>query len=129
GIRKRGARRFGGEAAGRFAVRGDVAAANPSALDDPFIRRVDGCGELVIGDQALRQRASDAGNNRSPAHWAASFAKACARKLSRSSPIFRVMSLRTMLAATRIALATPLALALPWLFTTNPLSPRKTAPL
>jgi hypothetical protein len=29
----------------------------------------------------------------------------------------------------RIALATPLAFALPWLFTTMPLRPRKTAPL
>ena len=32
------------------------------------------------------------------------------------------------LAATPMALATPLGLALPWLFTTTPLRPRKTAP-
>ena len=43
--------------------------------------------------------------------------------------ILRVMSSRTIRAATRMALATPLSLALPWLFTTRPLRPRKTAPL
>ena len=41
----------------------------------------------------------------------------------------RVMSSATSLAATPIALATPCASAPPWLFTTMPFSPRKTAPL
>src|SRR5204863_501016 len=49
--------------------------------------------------------------------------------LARSSEILRVRSSRTIRAATRIALAAPRSVALPWLFTTSPLRPRKTAPL
>src|SRR6185437_7476032 len=102
--------------------------ADPGTLDDPLVTRIDALGELVVGDLAPGQRAADARDDRS-SHSAASPAKACARKLSRSSPIFRVMSLRTIIAETRIALATPFGFAEPWLFTTRPLRPRKTAPL
>src|SRR5690348_8880885 len=119
----------GGEARGGFAVARDIAAADARAFDDPRIGRVDGLRELVVSDSPLGQRRAGAEHDRMQAHCAASLAKAWARKLSRSSPIFRVMSLRTIDAATRIALATPLGLAPPWLFTTSPLSPRKTAPL
>src|SRR3954470_20906102 len=128
-MRKRLACSIGGEARGGLAFAGDVARADPGALDDPLIGRVDGLRQLVVGDSPPRQSAAGAQHNRMDAHCAASLAKAWARKLSRSSPILRMMSLRTIRAATPIALATPLALALPWLFTTRPLSPRKTAPL
>src|SRR6476646_7792439 len=94
-------RRLGRQAGGRLAVAGDVAVADAGALDDPLVRRVDRLRQLLVGDLALRQRAPDPGDDRAAGHSAASPAKAWARKLSRSSPIFRVMSLRTMLAETR----------------------------
>src|SRR5207248_3834722 len=129
GMIERAARGLGSEAARRLPVRRDVAVADTGALDDPLIGRVDGLGQFLIGNAARWQRAANAGDDRAARHSAASLAKAWARKLSRSSPIFLVMSLRTMLAATRIALATPFELAPPWLFTISPLRPRKTAPL
>src|SRR5438270_13918157 len=126
---ERAPRGLGREAASRLPVRRDVAVADTGALDDPLVSRVDRLRQLRVGDLAPRERAADAGNDRAARHSAASPAKAWARKLTRSSPIFRVMSLRTIVAATRIALATPLAVAPPWLFTTRPFRPRKTAPL
>ena len=108
---------------------GDIARADPGALDDPLIGRIDGLRQLVVGDSPPRQSAPGAEHNRVKSHCAASLAKACARKLSRSSPILRMMSLRTIRAATPIAFAMPFGLAAPWLFTTRPFSPRKTAPL
>ena len=87
-------------------------------------------GQLGVGDAPRRQRragADDAasGGVISPPPAAALWAET----LARSSAILRVRSSRTIRAATRIALATPLSLAPPWLFTTRPLRPRKTAPL
>src|SRR6185369_14233440 len=96
----------------RLAFAGDMARANAGALDDPLVGRIDGFRELLVAHHALRQSAADSANNRTASHCAASLAKAWARKLSRSSPIFRVMSLRIMRAETWIALATPLGLAL-----------------
>ena len=90
--------------------------------------RIDPLGELGIGDAARRQRGTGADDDRTAAHCAASWARR-ADTLARSSVILRVRSSRTIRAATRTALATPLSLALPWLFTTMPLRPRKTAPL
>ena len=125
--RQRLPRRLGRQRRGRLAVAGDVARLDAGALDDPFVRGVDPLGELGIGHPPRGQRRSGAGDPRPP-HASTPFA-ARAETLARSSVILRVMSSRTIRAATRIALATPLSVALPWLFTTRPLRPRKTAPL
>src|SRR5690349_7124791 len=101
--------RVRGETCRRLSLARDIAASDPGPLDDPFVGRVDGLRELLVGHLALREGASGAKDSRTP-HLEFPLAKACARKLSRSSPILRVISFLTMLAATWIALATPLGL-------------------
>src|SRR3546814_10082974 len=56
-----------------------------------FRSRIDGLSQLFVGDFPFRQRAAGAEHDRTDRHFAAPLAKACARKLSRSSPIFSVM--------------------------------------
>ena len=107
GMFERRARGVGGERRGGFALAGDVAAADAGALDDPFVGGVDDADKLIIVDAAGGKRGAGAGDDRSQRHWAVPLAKAWARNWSRSSPIRRVMSLRTIRAATPMALAMP----------------------
>src|SRR5204863_9916686 len=106
---------------GRLFGAGDMAEADAGTLDDPLVRGVDLLRQFVVRHPPGWKRRARAGDDRTN-HAAAS-------KFRRSSAIRRVRSARTILAALPIAVATPSSLALPWLFTTSPFRPRKTAPL
>src|SRR5690606_13700240 len=126
------ARGIDGERGGRFVVLGDIALADAGALDDPLVAGIDALRELGIGDHAARKRRAAAADDRAD-HFAPPLPLVTRRRASpsaaRSALIRWVRSSSSRRAATATALATPAALALPWLFTTTPLRPRKTAPL
>ena len=94
---ERAPRGVGGKARGRLAFARDVAAADAGALDDPLVGGVDASWPAPRWSRsASAARCRRRARPNASAHCAASLAKAWARKLSRSSAIFRMMSLRTM---------------------------------
>src|SRR5205085_12307575 len=102
----------------------DATLADPGALTDPGIRRIELRGELVIGDHALGQIRAAAGNLRAEHHRRGySAADCCAGSLlscANSSRIFSRNPLIFRSIATLIALAKPNASVEPWLFTAIP---------
>ena len=61
---KRGLRRLEPHVGGDLAGRRDVALADAGALDDPLVAGVDLAGELLVGEDALRQVAAAAEHDR-----------------------------------------------------------------
>src|SRR3546814_823792 len=120
---------FNCQRSGGFAFARYVPSTHAGALNDPFVARVDSLRQFLIGDTGLGQGRTRSKQGGATRHDAGDSDGKCARKLSRSSVMRWVMFSRSNLAATWTALATPLAFALPWLLTTTPLRPRKTAPL
>ncbi len=55
GVDERTAARLGGEGGGGLPVGGNIAAADPGPLDDPFVRGVDLLGKFSVGNATLRQ--------------------------------------------------------------------------
>ena len=64
GMRERGLRRMQAQVRGQFAGRGDAALVDAGALHDPFVGRVDGLRQLGVGEDAARQIAAAAQDNR-----------------------------------------------------------------
>ena len=64
GVTKRGARGAFGQIGRRLVRRGDAALGDTGARANPFIVGFDDLRQLVVGDDALRQKRADAGNAR-----------------------------------------------------------------
>src|SRR6185312_12819556 len=133
GILQRLARRAQSQVGGLFALKRNVALADPGALANPLIRGLDLLGQIVIGDDVGRQTgaaADDARTDHGRAfHNSAARAPALSAEMAERSVVMRALiSARAMSMAMSTALAKPTASALPWLFTTTPLRPRKTPP-
>ena len=130
GMLERAARRLGRKGRGRLAFAGDIAAADAGPLDDPFVGRVDGLRELLVGDPALGQRAA-----RRPGRPNAASLRGLVGEGVRAEIVEIVADLPGDVVAdhargdARSRWRRPWRLAPPWLFTTRPLRPRKTAPL
>src|SRR6202035_1887265 len=108
----------------QLALGGDPSLADPGALPDPGIGRIEPRRQLVVSDDPLREIAAAPGNLRAQDHNAADCSIDGARlRRARSSPIFwrKPLSLRS--AATPMALAKPNASVEPWLLTAIPASP------
>ena len=106
----------------------DMALADAGALADPFVGGVDALGEIVVGDDVVRQiraAADDAGRgSRSGRLPVPALGVRCR---ARSATMRALMSARTMSMATSRALAKPSASVPPWLFTTTPFRPEEHA--
>src|SRR3990167_2480583 len=130
GRRQRRFRRLRRKVGRTLIIRGDVALADAGALANPFVACVDDRRKIVIGHHVRRQIRSAASHHRLDCHSAASSALPAR---SWTIAIVWATSLRNPLptrpAAMEIAAATPFSSAPPWLFTTMPLTPRKTPPL
>jgi hypothetical protein len=64
GVPERCTRRLEREIGGYFALRRDMALANPGALHDPFVGRLDTGGQFLIGKDATGQIAAAAKHDR-----------------------------------------------------------------
>src|SRR5690606_15773992 len=123
------------EIRGGLAVGGDAPLADPGTLDDPLVARVDHLGEFVIGENAFGQVCAAAQEHGTfdtqLTPTSSTIAAGTSPRGSRAlmSVLIRpTRSLRAMSIARSIALANPIASALPWLLTTMPLRPTKTPP-
>src|SRR3546814_7115676 len=97
-----------------------MALADARALDDPFVAGVHLHRELGVANEAFGQIAAGTGDDctrHGACHCATcmTLVLRCAWKLSRSSRMRRAISSATRSWATRMALAKPCAVALPWL--------------
>ena len=112
------------EVAGRLPGGRDAPFPDAGPFPDPLVGGVDGGGELVVGEHPLGKVAAGAGDageghtlcssERRPSRWAA----------MRAGTLFS-----TSTTASRMAFANECASARPWLLTTVPRNPTKTAPL
>src|SRR5665213_2753905 len=105
-----------------LAIAHHAALADAGALADPGIRGIHDLGQIVVGDDFLRQigtTTDDAGTDHAPT----------VPTRARSAVMRVLMSALAMVMAMSSAEAKPMASVPPWLFTTTPPRPRKMPPL